>query len=89
MAIEYRSVDVDATTKEANRNNAIEHEMRAFGAEIEVERLDAVLKNVKTSDDHDAVTELLETAKEDVKAHRARANEVKSAADLSADHRRL
>jgi hypothetical protein len=83
MAIEYRSIDADAATKEANRNSAIEHEMRAFGAEVEVERLTEVLKTVETAGDQATVTDLLENAKSDAEAHRARAHEAKSGTDIS------
>lgn len=77
MAIEYRSVDADEIKKNAKRVHALEKEMVAFGAEVEVERLTQLAKEVTTAKDKRDVASLLETAKEESKARRARARAAK------------
>lgn len=73
MAIEYRSVDADEVKKNAKRVHALEQEMSAYGSEVEVERLTELAKTVTTRKDKESVKQLLDTAKEEQKARRARA----------------
>lgn len=78
MAIDYRSVDADELKKVAKRTHALEKEMEAYGAEVEVERLTELAKQVTKRQDKEAVRDLLVTAKDEAKARRARATKVKS-----------
>ncbi len=85
MAIEYRSVDADATRAGAKKQHSAAREEEAFAVEVETERLNALNKQSRTKEEKAVLKQLLEANRADVKARRARAHEAAKEAPLTND----